>query len=155
MDENKVSFLIDGYKNFGWELDENLANDKKTLQLKPNRKIINKTELTRLQRNFEGCINEIEKLEIAKTSAATIYALVLGMIGTGFMTAFVFAVTAEPPHVFLCVLLAFPGFAVWITLYFVYQRIAAKRTEQLKPIIETKYEEIYKICENGDRLLNG
>ena len=62
-DRDRVSFLLDSYENFGWEADGNLYEDfreqgkggaqkKTTLRLKRNRKIINKMELTRLQRNL-------------------------------------------------------------------------------------------------------
>lgn len=62
-DMGQISFLIDGYENFGWEVDENVAqpaletfpkragamqHKKAVLRLKRDRKIINKTELTRL-----------------------------------------------------------------------------------------------------------
>lgn len=154
-DSNKTSFLIDGYQSFGWEPDENPSNEKKTIRLKRNRKIMNKMELTRLQRNFEGCLSEIEKLEKAKTTAATIYALVLGMAGTAFMAGSVFAITAEPPHILLCVLLAIPGFAGWTAPYFVYRRNTAKQTQRLAPLIEEKYDEMYELCEKGSRLLIG
>lgn len=47
-DSDKISFLIDGYENFGWEIDGNISGPKKmTIQLKRNRKLVNKTELTR------------------------------------------------------------------------------------------------------------
>lgn len=161
---SKVSFLIDGYECFGWEPDENLPqsnrngnlqNQKKTvLRLKRNRKIINKMELTRLQRNFEACVNEIEVLEKSKTSAAVMYALIAGMIGTAFMAGSVFAVTAEPPQIVLCILLALPGFIGWILPYFLYRRTVEKQTKKLTPLIEEKYDEIYEICEKGNKLLN-
>lgn len=154
-DGEHVSFLVDGYQNFGWEPDENPSNEKKTIRLKRNRKIMNKMELTRLQGNFEGCLSEIEKLEKAKTTTATIYALVPGMIGTAFMAGSVFAITSEAPHILLCVLLAIPGFAGWIAPYFVYRRNAAKQTQRLMPLIEEKYDEMYELCEKGSRLLNG
>lgn len=163
-DKSKVSFMIDGYENFGWEMDGNVCEitdtrknphvqNKMVLHLKRNRKIVNKMELTRLQRNFEACVNEIEALEKAKTSKATMYALIVGIIGTVFMAASTFAVTAEPPHVLLCILFAIPGFAGWILPYFIYQRMAAAQTEKMNPLIEEKYDEIYSICEKGNRLL--
>lgn len=70
VESSRASFLLDGYECFGWKLDEKLAENKdnpayqkKTvLRLKRNRKIINKMELTRLQRNFEACANEIQSL---------------------------------------------------------------------------------------------
>lgn len=74
-----------------------------TLRLKRDRKIVNKTELTRLQRNFEACVREIQSLENSKTSKATIWALAAGVIGTAFIACSTFAVTAVPPKI-LCVL---------------------------------------------------
>lgn len=163
-DKNKVSFMIDGYENFGWEVDGNVYEsedikknhgfqNKVILHLKRNRKIVNKMELTRLQRNFEACVNEIEALEKSKTSKATVYALVVGIVGTAFMAASTFAVTAQPPHVILCILFAIPGFIGWILPYFIYKRTAAKQTEKVNLLIEEKYDEIYSICEKGNRLL--
>lgn len=89
-ESSQVSFLLDGYECFGWEPDGGLTENggkknpsypKKTaIHLKRNRKIINKMELTRLQRNFEACVKEIEALEKSKTSVATIYALIVGHV---------------------------------------------------------------------------
>ena len=89
------------------------------LRLKRDRKIINKMELTRLQRNFESCVREIDMLEKSKTSAATVYALIIAVIGTAFMAGATFAVTAQPPHISLCILFAIPGFIGWIHPYFI------------------------------------
>ena len=148
-DKSGVSFLLDGYENFGWETDENSyaavkessnpkRQEKVILRLRRNRKIVNKMELTRLQRNFESCVGEIETLEKSKTC---VY---------GGAT---FAVTAEPPHIILCILLAIPGFIGWILPYFVYKRVLARQTEKVTSLIEEKYDEIYSICEKGNKLL--
>lgn len=163
-DKSRVSFLLDGYENFGWKLDGNLSEDsgesrspmkqhKVILRLKRNRKIVNKMELTRLQRNFESCVREIDILEKSKTSAATICALIIAVAGTAFMAGATFAVTARPPHVALCILLAIPGFIGWILPYFVYKRVLGKQTEKVISLIEEEYDEIYEICEKGSRLL--
>lgn len=163
-ESSRASLLIDGYENFGWELDEHLpessmrknhAGENKTvLRFKRNRKIINKAELTRLQRNFEACVNEIDALERSKTSEALAYALALGIIGTAFMAGSTFAVTAQPPHIILCIVLAVPGFLGWIFPYFLYRKILQRRTEKVTPLIEEKYEEIYGLCEKGNKLLH-
>lgn len=163
-DQSSVSFLLDGYENFGWESDGNIYENfresinprkqgKAVLRLKRNRKIVNKMELTRLQRNFESCVREIETLEKSKASAAAMYALILGILGTAFMAGATFAVTAQPPHIILCILLAVPGFVGWILPYFVYRRVLARQTEKVMPLIEEKYDEIYAICEKGNKLL--
>ncbi|MDE5679279.1 MAG: hypothetical protein K2I01_02440 [Lachnospiraceae bacterium] len=161
---SRLSFLLDGYENFGWKPDERLMENgqgrevlaqtkKATLWLKRDRKIINKMELTRLQRNFEACVDEIDKLEKEKTSAAAMYALALGIIGTAFMAGATFAVTAQPPHIILCIILAVPGFLGWILPCFLYKQVQKKQTEKLTPLIEAKYDEIYELCEKGNRLL--
>ena len=156
-DSSRASFLLDGYENFGWEIDgkiqEKESGQKVTLHLKRNRKIVNKTELTRLQRNFEACVKEIDALEKAKTATASMYAILLGIFGTAFMAGSTFAVTAQPPHYILCILLAVPGFLGWILPYFLYKRIVRKQTEKITPLMEEKWDEIYEICEKGNKLL--
>lgn len=163
-DQSKISFLLDCYENFGWEPDGNVQDNarenrnpqrqgKAVLCLKRNRKIVNKMELTRLQRNFEACVSEIEALEKSKTSGAAVYALIIGILGTAFMAGSTFAVTAQPPHVILCILLAVPGFIGWILPYFVYRRTVRRKTKRVTPLIEEKYDEIYLICEKGNKLL--
>ncbi|MCM1039649.1 MAG: hypothetical protein NC434_10030 [Ruminococcus sp.] len=162
-ESSRFSFLLDGYENFGWEFDDRLSDDRenrspvsrqgRVLRLKRDRKIVNKVELTRLERNFEACVDEIDKLEKAKTSTATMYALILGIIGTAFMAGSVFAVTAQPPYYILCIILAIPGFLGWILPYFLYKKTVEKRTEKMAPLIEAKYDEIYEIWEKGNKLL--
>lgn len=162
-DDSMVSLLLDGYENFGWKVNESLPEGsvggktgrgrKIMLRLKRDRKIPNKAELTRLQRNFEACISEIQTLENRKTSAATAYSILLGVIGTAFMAGSVFAVTAQPPQIILCIALAVPAFSGWLFPYFLYKKIEGKQTEKVTPLIEAKYDEIYEICEKGSRLL--
>lgn len=165
---SKVSFFMDCYENFGWELDQNVmpyaseshggyarnSHSRHMIRMKRNRKIINKMELTRLQRNFEACINEIDMMEKSKTSLATVYALVIALIGTAFMAGSVFAVTAQPPMIIACIVLAIPGFSGWILPYFVYRKVERKQTAKVNPYIDAKYDEIYEICEKGNKLLN-
>ena len=148
--DSRVSQYLDCYECFGWQADGNLPAGSR---MKRDRKIVNKMVLTRLQRHFEACVREIEALEKSKTSAATIWALVVGIIGTAFMAGATFAVTHEPPMILLCILLAVPGFLGWILPYFLYRRIAAGQARKLQPVIEAKEEEIYAICEKGHSLL--
>lgn len=158
---DQVSMYLGCYENFGWTAEENMYSPDKqvrgihtlTIQMKRDRKIMNKMELTRLQRNFEACAHEIEKLEDAKTQAPVIWALVIGIIGTVFMAGATFAVVHEPPVIWLCVLLAVPGLIGWILPYFVYRRVAEQKKKKYDPLIEEKREEIYLICENGHSLL--
>ena len=153
----KAYMFLDGYLNFGWTTDENIQPSKilgrVSIKLKRDRKILNKAELTRLQRHFEACMDEVDRLEASKIQPATIWALAIGIIGTAFMAGSVFAVVAEPPQIMLCIILAIPGFIGWALPYFVYKRMVHQRVEKILPLIEQKYDEIYEICEKGSKLL--
>lgn len=153
----KFSLYLDGYENFGWEMDNSTPQRKQsgtlTATLKRDRRIVNKAELTRLQRNFDACVKEIGALERSRTSGPLILALTVGLIGTAFMAASVFAVTAQPPHVIASALFAIPAFLGWVTPVFLYRSLVRRKTAQLNPLIEEKLEEIYCLCERGHQLL--
>lgn len=165
------SLCLDSYPCFGWESDPNhevgqverstwnfrggrpAKRDAVTLYFRRKRSICNKAELTRLQRNFDSCVAELQALEQSKTTVSTIAALVIGIIGTAFMAGSVFAVTAQPPILWLTVLLAVPGFAGWIVPVFLYRSVLRKKTAEIDPLKEQKYDEIDQLCEKGSRLL--
>lgn len=85
-------------------------------------------------------------LEKRKTSTAAVYALVLGILWTACMAGTTFAVTAQPPHIALCIILAIPGFLGWILPYFLYKKIQSKETEKVTSLLEGKYEEVLFLC---------
>lgn len=153
----KASLYLDGYESFGWHESEHFLLEKSggsvTLHLRRDRKILNKIELTRLQRNFEASMEELTTLEHSKTRKPQMIALTVGMIGTVFMAGSTFAVTAEPPLIWLCVVLAIPGFIGGIAPYFLYQFFVKKRTALVTPLIEQKQDEIYDLCQKGSELL--
>lgn len=70
-----------------------------------------------------------------------------------FMAGSTFAVVHEPPIIWLCILLAIPGFLGWIMPFFLYRRLIEKKTKKYNPMIEDKLDEIYQICEKGHSLL--
>lgn len=148
---------LDGYENFGWVLNdrtpEQALRGKGKLLLKRDRKIVNKMELTRLQRHFEACIRELDQMEQSKTTRASTCAITLGLAGTAFMAGSTFAVVREPPLILLCILLAIPGFLGWIFPIFLYRRMVRQRTQVVEELLEQKYDEIQEICEKGHRLL--
>lgn len=75
---------------------------------------MNKAELTRLQRNFEDCMEQIDRLEKSKVQKPAALAIIMGLAGTMLIAGSAFAIGAEPPAVWLCILLAIPGGAGWI-----------------------------------------
>lgn len=162
-----TSLCLDSYPCFGWEPDPNRETDTDSsprgtprmqetvvLHFRRPRTISNKAELTRLQRNFDSCIAELKALERDKTMLATIVSLAAGILGTAFMAGATFAVVAEPPIIWLTILLAVPGFLGWIVPYFLYRILVRKRTAEVEPLIGQKYDEIHSICEKGSHLLH-
>ena len=83
--ENQMSQYMDGYEHFGWKVDSNVPIEKGigkvTIHLKRSRAVLNKMELTRLQRHFEACMSEIAALENSTESFAMIAALTSGISG--------------------------------------------------------------------------
>lgn len=150
------SLYIDSYRNFGWEYEGNAALEEEknsvALKFKRDRKICNKAELLRLQRQFESCAHEIEVLERTETTMATIVAATVGLVGTALLGGAMFAYLGGLLP--LMVILAVPGFIGWIVPYFCYQKIKENRTRQVAPIIEQKQDEIYEVCQRGCNLLS-
>lgn len=145
----------DSYESFGWSVEGTSTPvgkvDSITMKFKRDRKIPNKAELTRLQRQFDAYVGEIVSLEQSKYIKASAVAYVLGVIGTAFMAGSVFAVVSD--HVALCIFLAVPGFLGWIAPYFCYCSIRRKKASEITPLIEKKYDELYEVCEQASCLL--
>ena len=147
----------DNLESFGWTL-EGMSSpvgkiDSVTLECKRDRKIPNKAELTRLQRQFEAQVNEIVSLEQSKVIKASTVAYIIGVMGTACMAGSIFAVTAAPPMIVLCIILAVPGLLGWILPYICFRSISKKKTAELIPVIESKYDELYDLCERANQLI--
>lgn len=150
------SVYADSFGSFGW-IAEGIGEavgkvDSVVMKFKRDRKIRNKSELTRLQRQFEACTEEIVSLERSKVTKAAGIAYAVGVIGCVFMAGSVFAVTSG--NIPLCVILAVPGFLGWIAPYLIFRSISGKRTEVVNPLINQKYDELYSVCEKANALLN-
>jgi len=156
VDREMESIYVDGYQNFGWVLYKTSAPqvglNNITLKFKRDRKIRNKMELTRLQRQFDACVSEITGMEKSKATNASIIAYSVGLFGTAFMAGSVFAVVATPPLIILCVILAVPAFIGWTLPYFLYKSSYAKKAAKLTPLIDSKYDEIYEVCERANNI---
>ena len=152
---DKEGVYADGYPNFGWQLEKSTAPilgiSTVYLKFKRDRKISNKAELTRLQRQFESNVSEIDKLEQSKTTAASIAAYTVGLIGTALMAGSVFAFLAG--MIPLCIILAVPALVGWALGYFSFIKIKSKRIDKVTPLIEQQYDAIYEICEKAHGLL--
>lgn len=155
IDKDMETMYIDGYQNFGWILNSvsypKAGIKKITIKFKRDRKIRNKGELTRLQRQFDASASEIIRMENSKNTSASIVAYTIGLIGTAFIAGATFSFLGG--LIALCIILAIPGFLGWILPYFMYNSIYTKKSKRVTPLIENKYDEIYEICERANRLL--
>lgn len=153
--EKMENMYVDGYLNFGWELEDTLegtpGKEDIVLKLKRDRKIRNKAELTRLQRQFEACMKEIISLENSKVIGAATVAYIVGVIGTAAMAGSVFAYIGGT--LTLSIILAIPGFIGWIIPYLLFCRIRSSKSVKVEPLINKKYDEVYEVCEKANGLL--
>jgi hypothetical protein len=145
---NLEGVYADGYPNFGWQLD---GGGYGRLKFKRDRKIRNKAELSRLQREFEAKVGEIENLERSKTSGAQIIALTVGLIGTALVAGATFAFIYGN-MIPLMIVLALPGFVLWGVSYLLYNKVKAKKSYVAEPLIDRKYDEIYEMCAKAHTL---
>lgn len=150
-----AAVYTDGYENFGWKLEEMYETpgkvDSVSMKFKRDRKIQNKTELTRLQHQFNTAVSEILSLETSKRVKASAVAYGVGIVGTAFMAASVFSVTAG--RVVPCIIFAIPAFIGWVVPYLLYRKLEKEKTVEVSPLIDRKYDEIYSVCRKANELL--
>jgi hypothetical protein len=139
----------DGYPNFGWELE---GGNYGRLKFKRDRKIRNKAELSRLQREFETKIYEIKNLERTKSNGAQAVSLTVGLIGTALLAGATFAYIYAN-MIPLMIVLAVPGFIGWGVSYMLYNKLKAKKSAATEPLIDRKYDEIYEVCAKAYAML--
>lgn len=155
IDKSMESVYTDAYQNFGWSLDDISSPisgiNSIALKFKRDRKIRNKAELTRLQRQFDSYASEVLSMERSKIGSASLVAYSVGLVGTACLAGSTFAFLGG--LIPLCIVLAIPGFVGWILPYFLYNSTYAKKSAKLSPLIEKKYDEIYDVCERGNSLI--
>jgi len=151
------SVYADGYANFGWEfsgtepaLQGEIAI---VLKFKRDRRLKNKLELSRLEREFEKGLHEIEKLERRKSASVMGSALGFGIVGAAFLVGAVFSFIYS--LIPLGIVLLIPAIAGWALGYFSSVRMGAKKAEQTAPQIDSHYDAIYQVCEKANTLIAG
>ena len=155
----------DSYPSFGWELESGgpclstglIGSGVVNLKFKRDRKIKNKMELTRLQRQFENYAEDVCNLEKSKYTSATIVASVYGLIGAVMIALSVFLISdmllAAQYTMPLVVLTGAVGLLCWVLLYPALKKQKAKAAAKANPLIEQKYDSINEACEKGHILL--
>ena len=150
------NIYLDNYPNFGWELDERCLSPMKfdavVLKFKRGRKIQNKTELTRLQRQFESGIKEIKRLKRSTKIKSSVIAYVIGVIAGGFLAGAILCQLLAG-ILFLTILFGIIGAAGSLLSYAAFALIGKRLAAKVDPIIEHQYDEIYEVCEKASKLL--
>ena len=148
------ALCADSYPSFGWKLENRthaVGVSNINLKFKRNRRVSNRAELTRLQREYESHLDDIVKLENSKLIIPSAVAYGVGIVGTVFMAISLFAYLQDMKM--LCAILSIPAFVGWIVPYFAFLTLKQRKTEEIIPLIDQKYEAIYDICEKASGLV--
>lgn len=144
--------IVSAQEEYGRVDDEKAKNvvalyEQSYLHYVRDRNILNKTELIRLQRQFEDCMEQIQTMQRRADSIPQATALAAGPVGAAFIAGSVFAVTASTPIIWLTVLLTIPGFALRGAAYPICHKAQQRQRDRLLPIIDAKYEEAAQTAE--------
>ncbi len=152
------SRAIDLYESFGWEVTSVTPAfpEGVTLSLKRDRKLKHKQELNKFERQAETLMDTIARQQSAKTMGANIFAYVFGIVAAlvfGGGMCLVMLIENSIPALAGGILLGIAGIALCGVNYFIYKKMAAKKTKQLLPIIDDNEEKLANLLEKGNALL--
>lgn len=149
---------MDLYEAFGWEIAGTSASvaGGVTLSLKRDRKQRHKQELNKLERQAEETLGTIGGLERSKTAGASVFAYLFGivaalMLGGGMCLTML--VENSLPALVGGILLGVIGIALCGVNYVIYQKLVAKKTKEVLPVIDQTEEKLANILEKGNDLL--
>lgn len=161
---------IDCYQNFGWVLISNVTRIDKNdyyinnynyneiefvnIKFKRDRKIKNKLKLYNLQTEMEKALKKIIKLEKQPELLAIMYSLIIGIIGTIFLTLFILSIISKNNLYILNTINIIIGIICLILPYFVYNKVKIKTKEKNQLLIEEQYNIVYDNCEKANDLLD-
>lgn len=148
----------DMYEAFGWEITANTptAIDGVTLSLKRDRKQKHKQELNKLERQSEETLTQIARLESAKTLGASVFAYIFGCISAlvlGGGMCLTMLIENNIPAIVGGIILGILGIALCSVNFFIYKKLAEKKTKQILPIIDETEEKFANLLEKGNELL--
>ncbi|MGM9942031.1 MAG: hypothetical protein ACI32N_08615 [Bulleidia sp.] len=152
--QQDIDAYLTCYACFGWEKSEVTKLYENpltvTIMFRRDRRLINRMELTRLQKNFEACALEIETLEQSIVSNATMYALTVAMAGVACGAVALYSLIH---HILIGMIMFVPFLFCVIQPYFIYRRTIREKRKELQPVIDGKKEEIRTICDRGSALI--
>lgn len=142
------SMVVDGYRNFGWLPD---GSRNGMLRFKRDRSLLNKTELTRLQRQFDSHLRELDSLEKAPGYKSSLIGWCVGLLGCVFLGGATFSYLGG--FMVLMVVLAVPGFLCWLGAAPIANKIRRVVEVCNEPTIDHLYDMNYDVCRRANSLL--
>jgi len=148
---NPVNFgrnIASAAQTFGETAD---AAPAMTLKFKRDRRIENKQQLEKLEREYEDALSAIQKAERKNIAQTMGISLGTGIIGTAFIGLavynFVFSNTV------LGVVFAAIGAVGWAIGFFSNMKIGKKKSTQTEPYVQEQLNIVYSTCEKAHALL--
>ena len=140
--------LASAAQSFGETAD---PSETMTLKFKRDRRIENKQQLEKLEREYEDALSAIQKAERKKAAQKMGISLGTGIIGTLFIGLavynFVFA------NIVSGVLFAAVGAIGWAIGFFSNIKIGKKKSTQAAPYVDEQLNIVYNACEKAHALL--
>ena len=143
------SMVADAYRNFGWTPAG--EPQRGMLEFKRDRGLLNRTELTRLQRQFDAHLRDLERLEKAPARKASIVGWSVGLAGCVFLGGATFAYLGG--LMMLMAILAVPGFLCWLGSYPLATWTRRMVTERNRAAIDHLHDMNYAVCRRANALL--
>lgn len=152
------TLVCDTYENLGWELTNTSSVEGSifyvNLSFKRNRKTENKTELLKLQEKADSVIATIENLQSKKKTAGTGSSVGLGVVGAltfgGGMSMCM--LLSGVGYMLGGIALGIVGAGICALAYPLFKKVNKKKGDQIQPILESEYDKLADICEQGAKL---
>ena len=149
VDAANRSMVADAYRNFGWMTVDGARRGM--LEFKRDRNLLNRVELTRLQRQFDAHMRELERLERTPARRSSIVGWSVGLAGCVFLGGATFAYLAG--LMALMVVLAVPGFLCWFGAHPLAKRVRRTAEERNVTAIDHLCDMNYDVCRRANALL--
>lgn len=149
---------MDLYEAFGWEVTGTSVSalGDTTLSLKRDRKQKHRQELNKLERQAEETFDAVNGLERSKTAGARVFAICCGIVAAlifGGGMCLTLLIENSIPALVGGIVLGVVGLGLCGLNYVLYNRLAAKKTKQVLPVIDETEEKLANILEKGNDLL--
>lgn len=145
---------MDYYPCFGWEVLEVMPSEKRDANLhisfRRNYAVRGKDRLCHYQTKFDGCMEEIRNLEIARKFSAAVSAAVIGLIGLVFIIGTILLTGNGVSTGFL---LLIPGILLFLLSYPCYLVVERNKKKQVEPFMEERYDELFQISQAAKQIL--